>query len=76
MPKRLSLTPEQIRHTRTRHGFTQTEFARLLQVTSQEVSNWECGRYKPRGPARILLLMLRGDRGIRYRMLHWMRSYS
>ena len=43
---------------RRRLGLTQAEFARKLGVRQQTVSEWETGKYEPRGASARLLGML------------------
>lgn len=43
---------------RERHGMSQKDLAKLLQVHQASVSFWESGRIKPGGPAQILIDML------------------
>ena len=40
---------------RQKHRLTQDEFARLLNISVGTLRNWEQGRRKPEGPARVLL---------------------
>src|SRR2546422_1998299 len=40
---------------RTRFQLSQSEFASLLGISVATLRNWEQGRRKPEGPARILL---------------------
>lgn len=42
---------------RVRHklGISQTKFARLLGISEDTLQNWEQGRRKPAGPAKVLL---------------------
>jgi putative transcriptional regulator len=44
-----------IKHIRNGYNLTQTEFAALLGISVRTLRNWEQGRRKPEGPARILL---------------------
>lgn len=41
------MTPEQIKKKRTELGYTQEEFAELLDVETQTVWTWESGRRSP-----------------------------
>jgi DNA-binding transcriptional regulator YiaG len=43
---------------RRRLGLTQAAFARELGVRQQTVSEWETGRYQPRGASARLLSLL------------------
>jgi len=52
-------TPEGwIRNLRERSGLSQAAFARRLGVRQQTVSEWETGRYAPRGASLTVLRML------------------
>jgi putative transcriptional regulator len=44
-----------IKHIRANYKLSQSEFATLLGVRLSTLQNWEQGRRKPQGPARILL---------------------
>ncbi|MBA4180830.1 MAG: hypothetical protein C0506_09600 [Anaerolinea sp.] len=43
-------------------GLTQAEFARALGVRQQTVSEWETGRYEPRGASARMLGILAEQR--------------
>lgn len=43
---------------RTRLGLSQAAFARRLGVRQQTVSEWETGRYSPRGASTTVLRMV------------------
>ncbi len=47
-----------IRDLRRRSGLSQAAFARRLGVRQQTVSEWETGRYAPRGASLTVLRML------------------
>ncbi len=47
--------PETIKDIREIYGLTQEKFSALLGISVGTLRNWEQGRRKPRGPARILL---------------------
>ena len=49
---------ERIARLRARLGLTQVDFADELGVRQQTVSEWETGRYEPRGASAKLLGML------------------
>lgn len=52
-------TPEGwVRNLRRRSGLSQAAFARRLGVRQQTVSEWETGRYAPRGASLTVLRML------------------
>jgi len=40
---------------RERLGLSQNKFAHLLGISTSTLQNWEQGRRKPEGPARVLL---------------------
>ncbi len=48
-------TAGEIRALRRRLGLSQAEFARQLGVRQQTVSEWETGRYAPRGASSRVL---------------------
>ncbi|GBD24064.1 hypothetical protein HRbin29_01737 [bacterium HR29] len=49
---------EAVAALRKRLGLTQAAFARRLGVRQQTVSEWETGRYRPRGASARLLSIL------------------
>ena len=46
-----------VKAIREKYGLSQTKFAKLLGVSPATLRNWEQGRRKPEGPARILLFI-------------------
>ena len=40
---------------RSKFHLTQNEFARMLNISVATLRNWEQGRRRPEGPARVLL---------------------
>ena len=44
--------------TRTRTGLSQPEFAKSIGVALGTLKNWEQGRRRPEGPARVLLALI------------------
>ena len=46
------------RRVRKRHGLTQLEFARRIDVSKETIRNWEQGTRCPTGAARALLKIL------------------
>lgn len=40
---------------RTKLGLSQAKFAALLSISEDTLQNWEQGRRKPTGPAKVLL---------------------
>ena len=53
------LSPEEIRALRQREHASQPVFARYLNVTKNQVSDWERGKKKPGGPALRLLTIIK-----------------
>jgi DNA-binding transcriptional regulator YiaG len=51
-------TAEEVLELRRRMGLSQAEMAEELGVRQQTVSEWETGRYQPRGASARLLGML------------------
>lgn len=54
---------------RGRTGLSQTVFARSIGVSPATLRNWEQGRRRPEGPARVLLALLARDPAIVATML-------
>ena len=48
-------TANDVARVRGRLGLSQTKFARLLGISENTLQNWEQGRRKPAGPAKVLL---------------------
>ena len=44
-----------VRGIRKQYGLSQIQFAELLGISVATLRNWEQGRRRPEGPARILL---------------------
>jgi putative transcriptional regulator len=49
------ISPDSIAAVRARLGFTQAQFAQALGISLDTLQNWEQGRRKPTGPAKVLL---------------------
>lgn len=47
----------EVRKIREQYGLSQDKFARLMGISAATLRNWEQGRRKPEGPARILLMI-------------------
>ena len=57
-PSRMFEFPEsEVRKVREKYGLTQDKFALLMGISVATLRNWEQGRRKPEGPARILLMV-------------------
>ena len=49
-------TPD-VKAIREKYGLSQIKFAKLLGISPATLRNWEQGRRRPEGPARILLFI-------------------
>jgi putative transcriptional regulator len=47
--------PLDVQSIRKKYGLSQDKFAQLLGISVGTLRNWEQGRRKPEGPARVLL---------------------
>jgi putative transcriptional regulator len=47
--------PSDVQSIRKKYGLSQDKFAKLLGISVATLRNWEQGRRKPEGPARVLL---------------------
>ena len=55
-PSRTFRFPEsEVRKIREQYGLSQDKFATLMGISVATLRNWEQGRRKPEGPARVLL---------------------
>jgi len=45
----------EVRKIREQYGLSQDKFAILMGISTATLRNWEQGRRKPEGPARVLL---------------------
>ena len=61
---------ELVRRLRDHLELTQREFAAELNARQQTVSEWETGRYRPRGPSARLLTLIAEDADFGYAQLH------
>jgi putative transcriptional regulator len=48
-------TANDVVRVRSKLGLSQDKFARLLGISENTLQNWEQGRRKPAGPAKVLL---------------------
>jgi len=53
-----ALRATDVQGVRERTGLSQTEFARLMRVSTRTLQNWEQRRRPPTGPAAALLAMV------------------
>ena len=57
-PSRTFRFPEsEVRKLREHYGLSQDKFASLIGISVATLRNWEQGRRKPEGPARVLLMV-------------------
>lgn len=57
-PSRAVKFPEsEVRKIRDHYGLSQDKFASLMGISVATLRNWEQGRRKPEGPARVLLMV-------------------
>jgi len=57
-PSRVFRFPEsEVRKLRENYGLSQDKFASLIGISVATLRNWEQGRRKPEGPARVLLMV-------------------
>ena len=57
---------ERVRRLRRHLALTQSAFAAELNARQQTVSEWETGRYRPRGPSARLLTLIAEEAGFAY----------
>ena len=63
-------TPElDVRAIRAGTGLSQADFAKSVGVDEATLRDWEQGRRRPEGNARVLLAMIAGDPQIAHRAL-------
>ena len=53
--RRYAIDSPDVKQVRASFQLSQTEFARLIGISVKTLRNWEQGRRKPDGPARVLL---------------------
>jgi putative transcriptional regulator len=53
--RRFEFSDTEVRSLRKQFGLTQEKFAHLVGISVGTLRNWEQGRRKPEGPARVLL---------------------
>ena len=47
--------PNEVAEARGKTGLTQIEFAEVLHISPRTLQEWEQGRRKPSGPAKVLI---------------------
>lgn len=55
---------------RQKTGLTQSQFAALIGVSQRTLENWEQGRRRPTGPAKVLLRIFDADPAQTVKTLH------
>lgn len=68
--RRLTVTPPDVKTVREQTGLTQSEFARLMQISIKTLQNWEQHRRNPTGPAAALLKIVLTAPEIAIKALH------
>lgn len=53
--RRVEIEAPDVAGVRSSYGLSQEEFAVLLGISVRTLQNWEQGRRRPHGPARVLL---------------------
>ena len=53
--RRIVIADPDVSRIRKKYGMNQQEFAALLGISVGTLRNWEQGRRKPQGPAKVLL---------------------
>ena len=52
-----NVEPIRVKEIRRKLRMSQTQFARMMQISPATLRNWEQGRTYPEGPARALLMI-------------------
>jgi DNA-binding transcriptional regulator YiaG len=66
MARRVRWNPDQVRALRAELGLSQQALADELGIRQATVSDWERGRYLPRGASARVLLFLAERAGLEY----------
>jgi putative transcriptional regulator len=66
---RIKIADIDVRALRHRLKLTQRQFAEIFAVSLGTVRNWEQGRRRPEGPARVLLMVIQREPGAVLRAL-------
>jgi putative transcriptional regulator len=53
--RRVQIEEPDVTAVRERYGLSQERFAAMLGISVRTLQNWEQGRRRPHGPARVLL---------------------
>jgi len=68
--RRFVLTPPDVKAVREKIGLSQSEFARLMNVSIKTLQNWEQHRRIPSGPAAALLKVVSTAPDVVLKSLH------
>lgn len=68
--RRIKVTAPDVKAAREQIGLSQSEFARLMQVSVKTLQNWEQHRRQPTGPAAALLKIVLTAPDIALKTLH------
>ena len=68
--RRFTVTPIDVKAVRTKTGLTQREFAKMIQISTRTLQNWEQRRRNPTGPAAALLKIVSAALEVALRSLH------
>ena len=68
--RRIKVTAPDVKAVREQIGLSQSEFARLMQVSIKTLQNWEQHRRNPTGPAAALLKIVRIAPDVALKTLH------
>lgn len=68
--RRFEVLPPDARAVREKTGLSQSDFARLMQVSVKTLQNWEQHRRNPTGPAAALLKIVSSAPEVALKSLH------
>ncbi|MEJ7138800.1 NadS family protein [Amphibiibacter pelophylacis] len=68
--RRFTVAAPDVKAVRDQMGLSQSEFARLMQVSVKTLQNWEQRRRQPTGPAAALLRIVSMAPEVALRTLH------
>jgi putative transcriptional regulator len=68
--RRFSVSLPDARSVREKTGLSQSDFARLMQVSVKTLQNWEQHRRQPTGPAAALLRIVSASPEVALKSLH------
>ena len=68
--RRITVTLPDVKAVREQIGLSQSEFARLMRVSTKTLQNWEQHRHNPTGPAAALLKIVLTAPDVALKALH------